>query len=119
MRENVARVRRLLEEAVQEKRAQQTRSPEQQAQGAFQLYEFNIGMAPLEQTPRARAEREIHRIAWTYGWQAEVARALDFHAATSLSALDDPQVDELAARMRRLLDCAMNACDFEDVLPAR
>lgn len=119
MRDNVARVRRLLEEAAQEKVKQQERSTEDHARTAFQLYEFNVGMAPLEQTPRARAEREIHRIAWTYGWQGEVARALDTQGAISLSALDDDQVERLAAKMRRLLDSAMCGCDSEDALPAR
>ena len=121
-REWMGQVRRVLEDiedAAAKKRAAAQEAPESQARRAFELYEFNAGMVPLEQTPRARAEREILRIAWTYGWQPAVSRYLDAQAAPSLSALTDDQVEQLLERMQRYLDCAMTAGDFDEALPAR
>lgn len=114
------RVREILQEARPAAAEQLVgEAPETQLQRAFQLYQFNVGLAPIEQTPRARAEREIHRIALTYNWPGEVARFLDRHGAASLAGLDEDTIDELLAHMRKLLDRAMSACDSDEDLPAR
>lgn len=115
----LAQLRRLVREAVSEKPAPPVGAAETKARRAFQLYDFNTALPCIAQSPRARAEREIERIAVTYGWQLAVVRALDAARVTSLAGLDDDQVDQLADRMRRLVDCAMSACDPEDAPPAR
>lgn len=101
--------------------AKPTETAETQAAREFRQYEINAAppLICIEQSARARAEREIHRIALTYGWGTEVTRQLDRHRAASVSGLDDDTVDQLLDHMRRLLDRAMNACDSDEDLPAR
>ncbi|MCR6661869.1 MAG: hypothetical protein NVV60_01645 [Luteimonas sp.] len=74
---------------------------------------------PLEQSARARRIREINRIALRYGWPQPIAEALDAAGVGALGDLADDQLDDLAGRMHRLVDSALNACDLEDTLPAR
>lgn len=85
----------------------------------FHRYQAHTRLPVLVQTPRARAEREIERIALTYGWQIAVSRALDAAGAVSVECLDDSQVDQLLERMRAYVDQAMTACDCEEAPPAR
>jgi hypothetical protein len=93
---------------------------ESKARRDFALYDFNAAPAPLlEQTPRARAEREIGRIASWYGWGAEVARALDRAGAASLAGLGDQEIEQLLDRMRQLENCAQEGLDSPDMPPAR
>lgn len=89
---------------------------------AWRAFDYNhqlLAPVPFEQTPRARATREINRIAMTYGWQSEVARALDRHGAASLASLQDHEIEDLAQHMAQLLDRAMHSCDHDEALPAR
>ena len=115
MRDKVARVRRLLEEATTAK---------QSATAVGETAAFTTpSTAPpphyAEQTFRARTKREIHRIASWYGWSAEIDRALDAAAATSTARLNDDQLSRLLARMQQLEECVQNATDCPDAPPAR
>lgn len=65
MHDKVTQLRQLLAESMPRRPA----TPERRALAAFQRYQYNGGLPPIEQSPRARAEREIQRIAMTYGWQ--------------------------------------------------
>lgn len=94
-------------------------SPESEA---WQRYDFNnqlLDAIPIEQTPRARDIREINRIATYRSWQSEVAAAVDRAGASGLNAMEDHELHDLAAHMRRLVDCAHNGCDLADDFPAR
>jgi hypothetical protein len=95
-------------------------SSEAQLRSAFQLHEFNCSPAlQLDQSPEARALREINRIASWYGWGSEIVRFLDGLGAGSTSALSIDQVEQLRDRMVRLERCAQDGCDAPDSLPAR
>lgn len=74
---------------------------------------------PLDQSPRARAMREINRIAARRRWGDEVARWMDRAAAGRFADLDDAQLEGLRDHMRRLEDCGHTACDPDDEFPAR
>lgn len=100
-------------------RREQPDTAEILAQRAFQLHEFNTALAPIEQSPRARAIREITRIATWYGWGGEVARALDAEHAVALSALSPASLEQLLSRMRQLEECVQNGGDAPDAPPAR
>ena len=93
---------------------------ETKARRAFELYEFNSA-APVyaEQTPRARASREIGRIATWYALQGEVARALDQAGVSLVEGLGEEALDQLLARMRLLEDCIQNGGDAPDAPAAR
>lgn len=100
--------------------AKPAETTEGRARRDFALYEFNAAPPPvLEQTPRARAEREIGRIAAWYGWASEITRALDCAGAVSFAGLEEHQVEQLLARMRQLEDCAQSGLDGPDTPPAR
>lgn len=116
--EKVARLRQLMSEALP--KAQTPDTTEAAALKLFQLHEFNTA-APLviEQSPRARTEREIERIAMWYGWQTEIVRALDCEQALSLTSLSDNALNGLLARMRQLEECAQNGLGCPDAAPAR
>lgn len=118
MRDNVARVRRLLEEAAEARRPDPT--PEAKALQNFSLHEFNrVQQHTAEQTPRARAQREIERIANWYGWGGEIDRALDAAGVMSAGGMTDAQIEQLLTRMRQLEDCVQNGTDCPDAPPAR
>jgi hypothetical protein len=119
MRDNVARVRELLSQA-KRKPTKPEPAAELQLRRAFELYEFNSAPAVLlEQTPRARAERETVRIATWYGWMAEIARALDMEGATSIESLSDDGLGLLLDRLQRLEHCMQEGLDPPDCAPAR
>jgi hypothetical protein len=92
---------------------------ETQARRAFQHFESNTAAVYAEQTPGARAEREIGRIASWYQLQGEVARALDRAGVAVVSALDEQALEQLVARMRLLEDCIQNGGDAPDAPAAR
>ncbi len=117
LQEKVARLRQLMSEATPSGPSK----AEAEARHAFQLYELNYPRAPLvvAQSPRARMQREIERIAAWYGWTSEVIRALDAHQASTMDALDDDAISALFERMRMLEDCAQQGCDSPDSPPAR
>lgn len=113
MRDNVARVRRLLDSAEPE-------TPESRVRRDFQLFEFNTDVGPvLDQSPRARMQREILRIARWYSWEGEIARALDADGVGSLESLPIERVERLLGRMVRLETCAQEGLDAPDAPPAR
>lgn len=118
MQDKVARLRQLMSEALPKDTGH--RSAEADASRAFRLYEFNSA-PPLvvEQTPRARIERDIDRIAAWYGWHGEVARALDSAAVSTVGALTDGDLERLQCRMRQLEECVKEGLDCPDAPPAR
>ena len=120
MRDNVARVRQLLSEAVEAKQALLNNSTEARIRRQFDLHESNVGAPVLiDQSARARALRQIRRIATWYGWQNEIEAALDLAAVSSVEGLGDDQVAALHQRLAGLEDCAQNALDSPDAPPAR
>jgi hypothetical protein len=113
--EKVARLRQLMSEAVPKN--DETPS-EMNARRQFLLYEFNAAPLVVEQSPRARVEREISRIASWYGWTCEVIRALDAARVATVQGLCEDRLQQLE-RMRQLEQCAQEGLDPPDALPAR
>lgn len=72
----------------------------------------------LDQGARARALREISRIAMRYGWWSAVELALDEAKTPSLRHLGTQQVVALAEHLRGMVENAMAACDLSDEFPA-
>lgn len=115
--ENVARIRRLLEESVRERAANDV---EAAARRQFDAYEFNTSLPSVDQTPRGRETRLIARIVGWYAWGGpEVARFLDRAHAPSVDLLPDDDLEDLAARLRQLEDCAQEGLDSPDAPAAR
>lgn len=92
---------------------------ENEAWRGFQHYAANTAQLVVEQTPRARAEREITRIATWYGLQGEVVRHLDAAGVVSLGGLQECAADQLLDRMRLLEDNIQNGGDAPDAPAAR
>lgn len=105
MRENVARLRQLLSEAVPD--AQKSRGPS------------NSDLFVIDASPRAKAEREITRIATWYCWQTEVIRFLDNENALTLGGLSIDAIYRLLVRVQKLEDCVREGLDPPDCVPAR
>lgn len=119
MRKNVSELLKLVGDAKLSRQIVED-AEEARRRSAFQLYEFNT--APplvLDQSPAARAAREIMRVVNWYGWGGEIERALDAAGVGSLSALTLDQVEQLRDHMQRLERCAQDGCDSPDALPAR
>lgn len=115
----LTQLRQLVRDAVSPAR-EVVESSETKAHRDFRLHEFNAGQAfVVEQTTRARAIREITRIATWYGWPGEMARALDAAGAESLQGLGELELDALVSRMRLLEECVQNGGDAPDAPPAR
>jgi len=116
--EKVARLRQLMSEAVPRK--PEPSALEAQVFRQFRLYEVNCPTPVLvSQSPRARAEREIERIANWYGWSGEVLRALDSCGAHCIEEIGDDAIDALLERMQRLERCVQEGLDPPDSPPAR
>lgn len=121
MHDKVSRLRQIMREAIP------TPSPpsvlpksEAAANDAFAYFEANAPQPiVVDQSPEARAIREIMRIANWYGWPGEVTRALDSAGALSLHSLESDQLSRLLQRMRTLEDCVQNGGDAPDAPPAR
>ena len=117
MKENVARIRRLLEESVREKKQLDA---EERSRRAFELFEFNTSLPAVDTSARARGLRTVARIVGWYVWAGpEVARQLDRRGVATVDDLDDDQVVELVARMRQLEECAQEGLDSPDAPVAR
>lgn len=89
------------------------------ASHAYQLFQFNQATRQVLQTPRARAEREVVRIAAWYDWSSEVLRAMDRAEASTLSQLDDLELHSLLEHLRQLEDCVHQGFDSPLSPPAR
>lgn len=105
-RQLVARLARLMTEAVPQVPAGDSGSG-------------GLAGRPLNQSARARAVREITRIAMRYGWWDAVEIALDRARVPSLRHLDTPQLEGLAEHLQGMVENAMTLCDLADDLPAR
>lgn len=98
----------------------QAESRETLALQRFHYYEFNSYQGPvLDQTRRARAMREIERIATWYGWEREIARAMDAAQVMVLADMDEEALYALKARLRTLEDNVQHGLDSPDAPPAR
>lgn len=104
-RQLVARLARLMTEAVPQARA---------GDGGG-----GLAFRSLNQGARARSIREITRIAMRYGWWDAVETALDRARVPSLRHLDTPQLEGLAEHLQGMVENAMTLCDLADDLPAR
>lgn len=103
--EKVTRLRQILREAVPVQTVPVS-TPEAQAWRAFQRYDWNTPAPPIDRSPRARAIRDINRIATWHCWQQEVHRWLENTAADALGELDDAQLQALHEHMKQLENCA-------------
>lgn len=113
----LAQLRRLIEDAAETPASEPALSSETQQRRAFQHYEFNTGHPALEQSPRARAIREITRIATWYDWVGEIERALDVAGVTSLPQLNDANLGVLLRRMQQLEECVQTGVGAPDAPP--
>lgn len=120
----VSRLRQLIADAtpVQEAPAGTPVAPatsEEDAWRCFQAFAANDPLPAHDDSQRAKATRKINRIALRYGWASEIQRYLDHHDRSSISALDDHEVDRLLDRMVTLEDCLRDGCDPPDMPAAR
>lgn len=116
MNAKVTRLRELLKDAVP---ARQPVTPAESMKRAFEYYDFNVGLPVVEQTPRARALREIARIATWYGFGAEVTRTLDRECVSVAGELSDDAIESLLERMKHLEAAVQTGCDTDDTPAAR
>lgn len=116
-RDWMAQVRAVVEEISQAPAPPPTR--ENEAWRAFQYFQAQQYVPPLEQTPRARQERAVNRIAGRFHWGPEaVAHFLDTRGASYVADLSDPQLDDLHERMLAYEDATMTGCSSPDEPPA-
>ena len=113
----VTRLRQIIAEAIPAEPAKTFQ--EEDAWQRYQQFAANDPLPAQDISPRAIAVRTINRIATSYGWISEIQRFLDRHRASSISALDDDQVDALLERMCALEDCMHAGCDPPDMPAAR
>jgi hypothetical protein len=109
MRDQVAKIRRLLAEA----------TPLDVPQYGPVAVHGHEPPADLHQSPRARSEREILRIAAWYNWGPEITRFLDAYSVISLCGLPIEGLNRLLDRMKQLEDCVQMGFDAPDAPPAR
>lgn len=62
--------------------------------------------------------RQVVRIANWYGWQAEIARAMDAERVSTLQDLDDRALQALHDRMIQLEECVQTGGGAPDAPPA-
>lgn len=116
MPERIQKLRALLRDAADATPA----SPELDARRAFQRYASQEERAFfVDPAPRAKAIREVLRIAAAHHWPHEVERALDDAGAMCLTSLSDDDLDALLCRLRQLEDCVRNGFDSPDAPVAR
>lgn len=80
----------------------------------YQQFAANDPLPAHDTSQRARWTRNINRIAGSYGWISELQRLLDNYEASSLSALNDEQVDVIHRRFVTLESCYREGCDLPD-----
>ncbi|WP_101926985.1 MULTISPECIES: hypothetical protein [Luteimonas] len=126
MRENalqqrVSRLRELIKDASDRPADTLPAMPvdESDAWKRFNAFVQNDPLPCSDISEGAIAMREINRIAISYGWTREIQRFLDRERVSSLSALDETQLQELHERMTTLEDCAQHGCDSPDAPAAR
>jgi hypothetical protein len=117
MNEKVSQLRRLIAEASPRRKEL---SPAQAT--AQREYEFFAANEPVQHTldasPRARAVREILRIAAWYNGQEALAMALDRVRANSLADLPVDDLDALLETMRQIELCAQTGAGSPFAPPA-
>lgn len=117
MRDKVSQLRKLLGEATPSPTAIKN-DAETEAWRRFQQFETYTAPLPQESSWRAKATRDITRIAAWYGWTAEIQRALDEADVDLVSALSDDDLESLRDRMRHLEDNAQHGFGAPDAPPA-
>lgn len=94
-----------------------------QRRSSFSWFSANAALLEpmhVEQSERARATRDIERVAAWFPWGlGVVARWLDGERATSLDGLTDESCHSLRERMLALEDNVQNCCDSDEEPPAR
>lgn len=116
--EAIAKIRRLMGESAQDRKAQD--NAEALARRQFAMYEFNTMLPAVDPAPRAKALRAVARIVGWFGWAGpEVTRFLDDQGAHSVDFLADDQVQALAGRLLQLEECAREGYDSPDAPVAR
>ena len=73
---------------------------------------------PVDTSHRAKATREILRIARSNQWEDAIVMFLETKGVPYLSDLTEPQLDDLLGRMHGLVDAAENGYSLPDCLPA-
>lgn len=116
-REKVSQLRKLLSEATPSPTVLRN-DAENEAWRHYQQFESFTAPPPLEASPRARAIREITRIAAWYGWSSEIQRELDDQGVGFVSSLDDDALSLLRSRMKQLEECAQHGIGPPDAPPA-
>ena len=112
-RDWMAQVRAVVEDIKQAHQPPPT--AENEAWRAFQFYNAQHGLPPLEQTPRARMRRTVDRIAGRFAWGPEtVQHFLDKRGACAVYELSDPQLEDLHGQMLAYEDSAMHGCSSPD-----
>lgn len=99
-------------------RTRETPAPDYSPRGPSHGIAFRALGPVLVQTPRARAVRELNRIATWYGWGAEIERALDAEHVPTMDMLSDQGLMALKRRMRQLEDCVQFGASPPDSPPA-
>lgn len=117
MRDKVSQLRKLLGEATPSPTVVRN-DAEGEAWRRFQQFESYTAPPPLESSWRARASREIQRIAAWYGLTDEIQRALDEAGVDLLASLCDADLESLRERMRLLQDNVQNGFGAPDAPPA-
>jgi hypothetical protein len=116
MRENVARIRQLMQEAAP---AETYSEMERKIRSDFEYFDLHSPAIPrVESSPRSRAIRIVSRIMTSYGWESEVARWLDMAGAGTLLELDDTQLFGLEYRLIQLEECIQFGMGAPDAPPA-
>jgi len=117
MRDKVSQLRKLLGEATPSP-AIVKNDAETEAWRRFQQFETYSAPLPAESSWRAKAAREITRIAAWYGWTGEIQRALDEADVDLLASLGDGELEQLRNRMRHLEENAQHGFGAPDAPPA-
>lgn len=113
MRDKVERLRQLLAEATP------LQGPELPTASNEPLAPGDFRSIVLDDSPRARNEREIMRIAAWYNWGNEIVRAIDRAGTVSMAGMSDVEIDTLLKRMQVLEECVQEGLDPPDSPPAR
>lgn len=77
-----------------------------------------LGLSPIDVSPRAKKMRSIVRIAGQYGWHDAITHFLESRDTASILDLTNPQLDDLLDRMHGYVDAAETGCSLADCLPA-
>ena len=129
LQQRVSRLRELIKDAATETAAHvdQARMPpmpdptdlEADAWRRYNAFVQNEPLPAADTSARARAIRNINRIAVGYQWVSELQRILDRYGESSLQALSDSDLEVMHDRFVTLESCYLEGCDLPDAPHAR